>query len=324
MSTTTTTKPSREEVRAEAKRLGITRETAGRPIADLVKAAQKTDDPFGYLSTFAPGADGPGTTEATPQGEGEVTAAAAFPADEWREVAWIEWALQIPAAEIRQAREDGAFGQYKKAGDTFQLLGGDVHRWIAGKKIRCSVSKEAADLHRRIHSKPGPKPEPARPQTLGERVREAAADREKAETQYETENRQQALNAYLGFLLRADEPSELEDRDVDHLSFLWAELGVTDEQFESDRRLVETAQRLTVAHDQRQDAHAAVKEARSQLEAARKKFEADERRLSKALNGASGRLSECDLAPGKLHMLARRRPEFFEASDPPKLRAVIT
>ena len=52
--TTTATKPTLKDLRAEAQRLGLTAESAGCPIEELLKTARDADDPLGYLTIYAP------------------------------------------------------------------------------------------------------------------------------------------------------------------------------------------------------------------------------------------------------------------------------
>ena len=334
MSTATLQKPRRAELRVLAKKLGISGETAGMSLDKVIAAALRTDDPMGYMATFASeqsGADGPGTTEespaveteATPQGgEGEVTAADVLHSDEWYGDTEIQWALGIPVAAIREAFRAGEFHQHKGGGgkDTVQLFGRDVHAWIRRREIRCSVSKEAADLHRRINRKPEAKPVPAKPRTLGEKAKAVVRDREQTEAAYTEENRQRAFDEYLRLLRRADEPAE---QDAERLTELWTEveLDITAAAFDDDRQLVERADRLTELHAERQDAHDSAVQARAKYAATRKAHAVEERRLFMASHSAQHRAADCQNAPAELHKLARRRPEFFERStDPPKLR----
>jgi hypothetical protein len=43
-----------KELRAEAQRLGITADSAGQPIDELLRAARDSEDPLGYLAIYAP------------------------------------------------------------------------------------------------------------------------------------------------------------------------------------------------------------------------------------------------------------------------------
>jgi len=58
------TKPTFKELRAEAVRLGITAESLGYPLDDLVRRARENDDPLGYLAIYA----GPAAAETTEMG----------------------------------------------------------------------------------------------------------------------------------------------------------------------------------------------------------------------------------------------------------------
>jgi len=47
------TKPTFKDLRCEAQRLGITAESLGYPIDDLVRRARENEDPFAYLAIYA-------------------------------------------------------------------------------------------------------------------------------------------------------------------------------------------------------------------------------------------------------------------------------
>jgi len=57
--TTTASKPSIRELRAEAQRLGITTKSAGGSIEELLREARENEDPLGYLAIHAPSGDVP-------------------------------------------------------------------------------------------------------------------------------------------------------------------------------------------------------------------------------------------------------------------------
>jgi hypothetical protein len=54
---TAATKTTLREMRAEVQRLGITVESAGKPIEELLQEAREADDPLGYLAIHAPSGD---------------------------------------------------------------------------------------------------------------------------------------------------------------------------------------------------------------------------------------------------------------------------
>jgi hypothetical protein len=64
---TTTTKLTLRELRAEAQRLGITAESAGCSIEELLRTARDCDDPLGYLAIYAP----PDAADEVPTSAGE-------------------------------------------------------------------------------------------------------------------------------------------------------------------------------------------------------------------------------------------------------------
>jgi hypothetical protein len=51
----TVLKPTLKDLRAEAQRLGITTDSAGCSLHELVSTAREHDDPFGFLAIHAPG-----------------------------------------------------------------------------------------------------------------------------------------------------------------------------------------------------------------------------------------------------------------------------
>jgi hypothetical protein len=55
--TTTASKPTLKDLRAEAHRLGITAESAGCSIDELLRMARENDDPLGFLAIYAPDGD---------------------------------------------------------------------------------------------------------------------------------------------------------------------------------------------------------------------------------------------------------------------------
>ncbi len=57
MTATETKPPTLKQLREEANRLGITPESAGCSIDELIKRARQTEDPHGYLATYAPAAE---------------------------------------------------------------------------------------------------------------------------------------------------------------------------------------------------------------------------------------------------------------------------
>jgi hypothetical protein len=63
---TTIDKPTIRELRAEAQRLGITAESAGCSVEELIRAARSSDDPLGYLAIYAPSGEDVDVSEDSP------------------------------------------------------------------------------------------------------------------------------------------------------------------------------------------------------------------------------------------------------------------
>ncbi len=70
--TTAVAKPTLRDLRAEAKRLGITPESAGGPIEDLLRRAQENEDSLGFLAIHAPPEAMPAEAEPAPMEVGQV------------------------------------------------------------------------------------------------------------------------------------------------------------------------------------------------------------------------------------------------------------
>lgn len=329
---------------------GITADSCGMPVADLIKAASKTDDPRGYLSAFATippdeagaGDDPAEETPSAPPAKAESyqqrvyrerKAAAFGPDDGTAEPITIQDVIQSDQ-EYSPRRIEHLLGITEQTmfraisgralrtanghgGSGARITGFQLLRWIERENVRFEITEAIADICRRERERtePTPEPEPG-PKGGVDKMLDELRDRDVSRAAAREYDVAQSWDRYRALLL---ELAETDACDTGRLVDLTGELGIDTDRVKEDLRIISKARDLMEAHAGCEAAHARAVEASAAHKALEKQHAEEEEASRKARHQAAAEAENGHNAGYKLFELSKRRPELFNGADPPML-----
>jgi len=262
------------------------------------------------------------TATATKQAQAEVAVEDVLRPDEWHTLEHIEWSLGVPAETVHAAFRQHRFPQYKiGAGGRYgiMLYGADVLAWLRAEHIPHAPTPEAVALYERVHRTQESQQVQQREKGLLDNAADAAEEMRRREEQEVAELEAQNWRAYLQLLLRHDNP---QPNDARELAIIMRDLGLTKADVQEDIETVERARQLMELHARRGELHKRLVAAQQAYHEARARCEAELRQAERARHTAQVEHAQANNAAHELEVLHRRRPEFFTAGNPPRLREV--